>query len=566
MYEYDYLVRIPELPGRLIRQKKGETTYISVEYERTVDPETHKVHRRQVTIGKLYSRNPELMWPTERYAEFFPDSEEEKHYVERSSSISVGPFLVLQKLMEDFELPKLLRRCFSAEEVEQFLDLAAYVTMRMAHRSWLYSDYIYSCPRFTQDQSPYLQADQDAADFLESITEEQRTIFLNAWREKQNAQDPAYLVCNCMVPEKLLAEPEWEQDPWPWEKGNRLINLYAVAYRASDQVPVYLWCYPEAKEDRALIRAVADMAEEDGVSRPGFILNTDTVGPDTVQDLDQRGSPFLLAVQGYAPFAEPVITAYLGTFENDPDCAMIYPGMSGMTVRAKLSEEDEKERWFHLYYEPWRERKDQERLDATVRVLKDQLEFFAGQEVDLSESAKRLFHIHLDPETNCLVSAEENTEEIRRLKSLAGYTCVITSEEMTAKQALDLSDIPTRLEHRPNKPNDSELEWRRELDAPPEEEAGKSLLWFVVQILARRLEFCGRQTGLMVDDRPPYANDVLCEVYGIQLIRRYGQKEYQLDRPIRERQWKVLQEFGLDSRTVTRRINQICKKMQESAC
>lgn len=35
----DFLVKIPDAPGKLVRVKKGKTTYIDYEYDRTYDKE-----------------------------------------------------------------------------------------------------------------------------------------------------------------------------------------------------------------------------------------------------------------------------------------------------------------------------------------------------------------------------------------------------------------------------------------------------------------------------------------------------------------------------------------------
>ena len=124
----DFEVKIPEVPGKIGRFTKGGTTYVRYVAGRTYHPEKKYNIPNHKTIGKQSLTDQTMMIPNENYLKYFGDVElpELKAGVNRSSCIRIGAFLVIRKILEEYELPAILKTYLGIKDCGLFLDLAAY--------------------------------------------------------------------------------------------------------------------------------------------------------------------------------------------------------------------------------------------------------------------------------------------------------------------------------------------------------------------------------------------------------------------------------------------------------
>ena len=99
----DFLVKTPDVPGKITYRKKKDTLYVQYEYERTYDPEKQFTYPKRATIGKLSKADATLMQPNQNFLKYFPDAEfpEEKNRTSRSSCLRVGAYIVIKKIITD---------------------------------------------------------------------------------------------------------------------------------------------------------------------------------------------------------------------------------------------------------------------------------------------------------------------------------------------------------------------------------------------------------------------------------------------------------------------------------
>ena len=69
-------VLVPEIPGKIVFRKKGESTYILLETGRIYDPNRKYTRVDRKIIGVQIPGRPELMLPNENYLDFFSKEEE----------------------------------------------------------------------------------------------------------------------------------------------------------------------------------------------------------------------------------------------------------------------------------------------------------------------------------------------------------------------------------------------------------------------------------------------------------------------------------------------------------
>ena len=189
----DFLVKIPDVAGKITRRKKGDSIYIEYEYNRIYDPKRQFTIARRSTIGKQSKADPVMMQPNQNFLKYFPDAElpEEKDRTLKSSCLRIGAYIVIRKIMNDYGIPAMLSECFEEKkELGLFLDLASYSIISENNAGQYYPDYAYNHPLFTQGMRIY--SDSKVSDFLSAITDNQSVGFLNSWNGSRNHREKIY--------------------------------------------------------------------------------------------------------------------------------------------------------------------------------------------------------------------------------------------------------------------------------------------------------------------------------------------------------------------------------------
>lgn len=189
----DCLVKMPHAPGKIVCQKKGDTTYVYYEIDRTYDPEKKYTAPKRVTIGKRSKADLDMIQPNENFLRFFPDESlpEEKDRSSRSSCLRIGSFIVIRQLMKESRIQEMLGMYLKPKDVGLFLDLTAYSIITEGNAAQYYPDYAYNHPLFTEKMKIY--SDSRISDFLKSLTIEQSTGFLNEWNSTRDHRQKIYI-------------------------------------------------------------------------------------------------------------------------------------------------------------------------------------------------------------------------------------------------------------------------------------------------------------------------------------------------------------------------------------
>ncbi len=66
-----YLVRIPQIKGRICRIKRDNSTYVEYIYDRGYDPETKKSWNKKAVIGTILFAYPNALFPNDNYEKYF---------------------------------------------------------------------------------------------------------------------------------------------------------------------------------------------------------------------------------------------------------------------------------------------------------------------------------------------------------------------------------------------------------------------------------------------------------------------------------------------------------------
>ena len=174
-----------------------------------------------------------------------------------------------------------------------------------------------------------------------------------------------------------------------------------------------------------------------GYKNIGFILDRGYFSKGNIRKMDEYGYGFVIMVKGMAKLVNRLVLENKGRFEEERKCSIRKHHVYGITVKEKLYLDDEKDRYFHIYHSTGKEHGEKEELEETLEHLGKVLKAQYGTDYQLSDTEKEYFDTFYD-RNGILTLVKEKDDVIKRALRLCGYFCIVTSDKMTAAEALDL--------------------------------------------------------------------------------------------------------------------------------
>ena len=585
---FKFLVPVP-VNSKIVKQTKNGVTYIDYEWDRTYDKELGYTKPRRSTIGKQSPDDPSTMWPNQNYLKYFPNAElpETMGRDRRSSCLRIGGYVVIEKMLEKSGIPELLSHQFKEADKGLFLDLVAYSILTENNAGQYYPDYAFNHPLFTRDMALY--TDTKISEFLHSITAEQRIGFLNEWNAQRDHRERIYISYdatnkNCQAGEVDFAEYGFAKD----DPSKPIIN-YSVAYDTENKEPLWYEEYPGSINDMSQLRYTVWRARGYGYKHIGFILDRGYFDRKNFEYMDDCGYSFIILLKGHKPLARELILEKKGTFEKKRSCYIREEGVAGTTIKRKMFDSDKKERYFHLYYSISRESRERHDLEEELKKMADAMKRQEGREYQFSERYETYYNLYYQTVTEKVrvikedekgKTEEENQKRKKKKKEeqpeekeiikqviflcgkekedvveaetdLQGYFVLITSEEMTAEQALrryhsrDTSEKLFRADK-------SFLENHSYRVHSNESVAAKVFVAFIALIIRNRI-FNARQDEMKILGTKPNFMTVpaaLRELEKIEMVR-LTDNIYHQDHAVTKTQKTILNAFNMDADYIT---------------
>ena len=558
----DFLVKTPEVPGKITFRKKGDATYVEFEYDRIYDPQRQFTTVKRSTIGKQSQADPGMMQPNQNFLKYFPEVEfpAEKDRTYRSSCLRVGAYIVIRKIMNDYGIPEMLRPYFKEKDLGLFMDLAAYSIVSENNAAQYYPIYAYNHPLFTEGMRIY--SDSKVSEFLNGITRDQSIGFLNAWNEERDHREKIYISYdstnkNCQAGEIEMVEYGHAKE----DRGMPIFN-YAIAYDTQNREPLFYEAYPGSINDVAQLQYMLDKATGYGYKRIGFILDRGYFSKGNIEHMDTCGYSFVIMVKGMSSIVNQLVLKNKGRFENKRIHYIRDYRVSGLTVKQKLYVTDKKDRYFHIYHSPAKANAEREVIESKVEQMKKFLDSHSNQAREFGPGFEKYFELYYDEEKRTFLFPVEKASTIENEIDLCGYFCIITSEKMSAKEALNLyksRDASEKLFR-----GDKSYLGNKSLRVYTDESASaKIFIEFVALIVRCKIYTCLRDEMKNLDKQPNYMTvpAALKELEKIEMVRQLD-TVYRLDHAVTAVQKNILKAFGLDSAYIKYRANAISEQLK----
>ena len=438
-------VRIPDLKGKIFTMKKGQSAYIIYQYGSVYDPDKQRSVPRRSIIGKRCPDDHERMFPNEKFKTYFPDraSQEDLLPDGRSSCLKIGLHAVVSHIAEEYSLRYTLSRYLCAHNIALILDLASFLIAANGHTDGHLDGYAFDHPLFSRNV-PLPEDDdfvvggsfqEDVVDFLRSVGRGENTFFMFEWI-KDSYNRGRICITQDLADKSLEPGHTYIADFDSAGSGMECpVHNVAVAMDAANRMPLFYAEYPGSACDVSQFSFMAEEAANFGFTNLLFIIDRGPFCREHIRWIDEKGFSFAIVCRGTAPFAEPVVKQIVDSF--DPEASWIPScGLFGTTVRARLFEDDAEERYFHVYFDYEKELEEIALIED--RINKDR-SFFGRHTEERIQFGER-FGQYFDREYSkgVFTGTRRRFRAIDRDMSLCGYFCIITSEQMTAEEALVL--------------------------------------------------------------------------------------------------------------------------------
>ena len=301
---------------------------------------------------------------------------------------------------------------------------------------------------------------------------------------------------------------------------------------------------------------MVDKVKDYGYKNVGFVLDRGYFSKENIQYMDANGYAFIIMVKGCKSLVSSIVHKNRNTFETARECAIRSYKVYGKTVEAVLYEDDALIRWFHIYFNPSKQAAEREMLEQRIEKYRQYLEKHIGQDTRFGKTYQEYFDLRYNSKGK-LYSVKERSDVVQRQLELCGYFCIVTSEKMTAAQALiqykgrDMSEKLFRADKtfigsKSNRAHSSETH------------SAKTFVEFIALIVRNRIYNLLKDTMLRLETSPNYMTvpAALRELEKIEMVRRSNGR-YRLDHAVSKRQKTILSAFGINDMDIRSTAGQI---------
>ena len=561
---FNYTIPVPPSNGKITYRVINGTSYVNYEYGRTYFKERKNTTPSRSTIGKLHEKDPSLMYPNANFYKYFPEETPPLYFSEeRSRCLKIGAFILIEKIAKDYGLTGMISK-HVGDHYGLFLDLMAYSIISEDNAAQYYPDYAFNHPLFTEDMHIY--SDSTVSEFLNKITVDQRIAFLNEWNETRDHREKIYISYDSTNKECQAGNVEIAEDGHSktGSEDKPVVN-YSIAYDMENSEPLFYEDYCGSINDISQLQYMIDRAKGYGYRNIGFILDRGYFSQHNIKYMDSCGYDFIIMMKGMKEVAAKAILQVIGSFEKKTSCRISEYRVSGTTVKMKLFNSDDKDRYFHVYYSDWKAAHEREELERRVNTLSRFLKKNMGKEIEIPKAISHYFELvywHEGKKDQKFMHGIKREDVIDYETQLCGYFIIITSKKMTAKDALLLykgRDANEKL-FRGDKSYLGNKAFRTYFDESTE---NKIFIEFAALIIRNRIYKYLKDYMIENDIKRNYLDvpAALKELEKIEMIQ-YTDGIYQMSRAVTKTQKTVLSAFGLDEKYIKSRAKELSIQLE----
>ena len=405
-----------------------------------------------------------------------------------------------------------------------------------------------------------IYSDSKVSRLLSTMTKDRCIGFLDDWNRERDHKSRIYISYdstnkNSEAGDIDIVEFGKAKD----DKGLPVFNL-SIAMDKTNRVPLFYEEYPGSITDVSQFTFMVDKVIDYKYKKIGFILDRGYFSKENIQYIDENKYTFIIMCKGCKALVSSLVLENQESFETRREAAIRSYKVYGTTVSGRLYEDDTKDRYFHIYYSPSKQAAEREHLEQRIEKFRQFLDKHIGKPERFGKTYQEYFHLHYD-RRGLFRGADERADVIERELQLCGYFCIITSEKMTASQALIQykgRDISEKL-FRSDK---TFIGSRSERVQSSQSLSSKIFIEFVALIIRNRIYNLLKEQMIRMESRQKYLTvpAAIRELEKIEMVRR-NNKTYKLDHAVTKTQKIILSSFGLDETDISKSAEEYSRQL-----
>jgi transposase len=432
MLRNDVIVRRPE-GTKIYKQRECFYVYKVIKSEYKKDKKYVIESRR--CIGKMI--DGENMNPNENYFEYYEvENEIDNESPRCSDALQIGASTLLLKIMNDLKICELLTLIHGEEGAKLIEDLVCYMIIRQTSAMQHYSEFAWN--HYTASIKNW--DDCRISEFLKNdVRYAQIERFLAMWNEIQPEHSGVYISydstnMNTKAEGVEMAEYGYAKD----DDSVPQVNI-SYAVNQEDATPLFYEMYPGSIIDNSQCTHMVERAKEYGYRNIGLILDRGYFSMANIRYFDKNGYNFVMMVKTSSTIVADKIAEARLSLSTKAKYYIPEHEVYALTKEGKIAD-DKSVRYFHIYYDNVRANIERNEYLKQVVKKEEHLQKKVEEKIRRKEDLvayEKYFKLRYD-DYGYLVSYSKNDNKIQQEIDKLGFFAIITSQNMTALEAIDI--------------------------------------------------------------------------------------------------------------------------------
>lgn len=411
-------------------QRRNSTFYVYQVVEQTYNKDKKYTVDGRKCIGKMI--DDEYMIPNEYFSVYYPDITIELPPNPFSDSLSIGAFLVVQKLFEDTGIEVILKNQFE-DNYLFIIDIVSYMVVNESCTFQLYYNFMRKHPI-----SDNLRDDTQISRFLKNdIKEEMINKFVEQWCRLNSSNDCIYIGYDSTNFNTFSKGMQIAEYGYPkMDEGLPQFNLSYAVEQASTN-PLFYELYEGSINDTSQLSPMIQTAKSYGFNKIGFLLDRGYISEKNIKSMRKNGYHYIIMLKNNQTICKELFKQYSANLKQLEGYFIEDHKIYGITVKHKFYD---KEDYFHIFYDDKNASEEKLLLLSKYALWEKELDVLLDKKTTLKTSLTKytkVFTLNFD-ENGYFIGYSRNREEIKKQLDAKGYFVILTSQEMETDKALSL--------------------------------------------------------------------------------------------------------------------------------
>lgn len=420
-----------EVPEKAKIQVSNENRYVYLTTEKHYDPKRKFNVDKRRCIGKL--SDDDKLIPNETYFEMFPDQKHLMPAPDHSDTIKIGLHVLYEHILDTLDLGAVIDTVYQ-ENAGIVKDVASYMITEETSAIQHFENYGFDHPVF----SDHIYSDGRISELMHSMTMAKHDLFLEKWNLLHNETEGIYISydstnMNSAATGAKLLEYGYSKDK---ESPLPQINV-SIGIDQTSLMPMLYELYPGSIIDNTQCQHMVNMVHKFGYRKIGFILDRGYFSEPNIHYFEDNHYDYIIMAIAGTDFVHPAVEETRLKLRDCSEYYMADYGVSGMTADYRYTINDGKCRLMHVFFNETRAAHERRIIKEKFAQYDKQLDMLVQAKTTLKKTANRYSsHYHLKYLGEYLTGYTRNKEKIDAELQDCGYFVIITSQDMTAEEAL----------------------------------------------------------------------------------------------------------------------------------